>query len=448
MCLLFIIVRFYQTRMSSCAVWEEWPPAKFVRSRIYAKTNYYEISNCIHISAQIHNNPVISSSYCTRSNMKLCLPFHYVLLFIFSRLFINLPPSVLVIPLIWCRLSNMSSVVELVDLPLPNQPVDRSKFTARLLLFENRLSALLAQWLLPLFGVPSPATFCGFDRSRRQRKRPSIRSIRLDVVKVTNSSLLLWLFGFDAHASISPTWLISLSLLLLLFSLISKCSDLSRLTLFLFGDDGWRCCCCCCSPSIMIFAPIRRRLGNTGATFCTNDALWLPPLLLLLLLMQFVVVVPDAAAAIGVAACPNTLAADVDVTVAAAAAVIAAVAPVVPNAVSAVVRAPVNDAFCKLLLLFSNGDVFVAHNNDVLGLCVRLAQRLCLVSTFTCTSTPGRNGHLGGLFGISGGGGRGGGSVDVFADVPAPAGIVTELFVVCVDKTLISCAYFWDGCFV
>lgn len=102
----------------------------------------------------------------------------------------------------------------------------------------------------------------------------------------------------------------------------------------------------------------------------------------------------------------------------------------------------VNDAlFCKLPLLFSNGDVFAPYNNDALGLWVRLAQRLCLVSTFTCTKTPGRNGHFGGLFGISGGGGRGGGgstTVVVVVVGRSPAVVTPELLVVvCVDNTLI-----------
>lgn len=37
------------------------------------------------------------------------------------------------------------------------------------------------------------------------------------------------------------------------------------------------------------------------------------------------------------------------------------------------------------------------------GLCARAAHKFCLVSTRTCTITPGRSGHFGGLFGISGG---------------------------------------------
>lgn len=122
---------------------------------------------------------------------------------------------------------------------------------------------------------------------------------------------------------------------------------------------------------------------------------------------------------------------------------------VASNAASAVIKtaaaAAVNDAFCVLLSLFSNDDVFAALNNDVLGLCVRLAQRLCLVSTFTCTRTPGRNGHLGGLFGMSGGGGRGGGSaVDALAHdaadaIAAVVGLAPSagIFVDCVDRTLV-----------
>lgn len=56
----------------------------------------------------------------------------------------------------------------------------------------------------------------------------------------------------------------------------------------------------------------------------------------------------------------------------------------------------------------------------VVGLCVRDALRFCFVSILTCTVTPGRNGHFGGLFGISGGGGGdcgcGGGVVGMVAD--------------------------------
>lgn len=54
------------------------------------------------------------------------------------------------------------------------------------------------------------------------------------------------------------------------------------------------------------------------------------------------------------------------------------------------------------------------------GLCARFAHKFCFVSHLTCTNTPGRNGHLGGLFGISGTDGRD-------ADVSAA---------VCADKTL------------
>lgn len=123
-------------------------------------------------------------------------------------------------PLRWWRLSNMRPVLELVDLPLPNHPVARRRLTARLLLFEKRLSSLcwlpLLLWPVPLVGPPLPVTE-GFERSRRHRNRPSIRSIKLDVVNVINSSLLLLaLLLFWGPASMSPALLTLL--LLLLFS--------------------------------------------------------------------------------------------------------------------------------------------------------------------------------------------------------------------------------------
>lgn len=69
----------------------------------------------------------------------------------------------------------MRPVVELVDLPLPNQPVARKRLTARLLLLAKMPSSLLP-----------PATD---DCSRRHLKRPRIRSIRLELVKRSSSSL-------------------------------------------------------------------------------------------------------------------------------------------------------------------------------------------------------------------------------------------------------------------
>lgn len=45
--------------------------------------------------------------------------------------------------------------------------------------------------------------------------------------------------------------------------------------------------------------------------------------------------------------------------------------------------------------------VFANFLERLLSKVVRFMQRFCFVSFFTCTRTPGRNGHRGGLFGTS-----------------------------------------------
>lgn len=58
-----------------------------------------------------------------------------------------LPPSLHVTPRRLCLLSFIRPIRELVDLPLPNHPVDLSKFIACLLLRAKILSLLLLWWL-------------------------------------------------------------------------------------------------------------------------------------------------------------------------------------------------------------------------------------------------------------------------------------------------------------
>lgn len=220
-----------------------------------------------------------------RSGLKLdssLLSSFHTINFLIVILCEHLPPSLHVMPLMWLRLSNISSVVELVDFPLPNQPVERSKLTARLLFFANRLSSLFCvffvRWIFGSLIAPLPDTLSGgFARSRRHRKRPNMRSIKFDVVNETNSSLLLlllWPLWF-AHTSISPTRLISLSLLLSLISKLAFSSDLSQMLLFSFGDTSWWC---------SVFAPILWHWGISDGCFCI-DKLWMPPLLLPLSLL-------------------------------------------------------------------------------------------------------------------------------------------------------------------
>lgn len=120
-----------------------------------------------------------------------------------------LPPSPRDIPLMLCErsLSLIRPVVEFVDLPLPNHPVARSKFTARLLLFDRRFSSLpLAPLLVPLpplavflllCALP-PLRFVRLMCSRRHLKRPKRRSIKFELVNDNSSSVFVSVPSFVA----------------------------------------------------------------------------------------------------------------------------------------------------------------------------------------------------------------------------------------------------------